>query len=103
MTRREFIRSLVWTTLVLVLPMLLWPVPIPADQTQHFYGELGRLVGAVDGQGNIAVYNYDEVGNLVSIQRFTSSGGGQRSPQKPCLNGEVVPKPGFEPGRGHPR
>lgn len=46
-----------------------------ADQAQYFYDELGRLVGVVDGQNNAAVYNYDAVGNLLSIQRFTASGG----------------------------
>jgi YD repeat-containing protein len=47
-----------------------------ADQAQYFYDELGRLVGVVDGQGNVAVYNYDAVGNLLSIERFTTAGTG---------------------------
>ncbi|HMU55323.1 MAG TPA: RHS repeat protein [Nitrospira sp.] len=47
-----------------------------ADQAQYYYDELGRLVGVVDGQGDAAVYNYDAVGNLLAIQRFTSGGGG---------------------------
>ena len=50
--------------------------PNPPDQAQYFYDELGRLVAVIDGQGNVAVYTYDVVGNLISIQRFTSSGGG---------------------------
>ena len=56
----------------LVATTLALPVVMQADQAQYFYDELGRLVGVVDGQGNAAVYNYDAVGNLLSIQRFTS-------------------------------
>jgi len=57
---------------VLIVGMLVMPAVPHADQAQYFYDELGRLVGVVDGQGNAAVYNYDAVGNLLSIQRFTS-------------------------------
>jgi YD repeat-containing protein len=53
--------------------MFLGPTALHADQAQYFYDELGRLTGVVDGSGNAAVYNYDAVGNLLSIQRFTSA------------------------------
>jgi len=46
-----------------------FPFQISADQAQYFYDELGRLVGVIDGQGNIASYEYDAVGNLLSISR----------------------------------
>src|SRR5690349_2791551 len=36
---------------------------------QYGYDELGRLTIVVDPTGNAAVYNYDAVGNLLSIQR----------------------------------
>ena len=36
---------------------------------QYGYDELGRLVVVVDGAGNTAIYSYDAVGNLLSIQR----------------------------------
>lgn len=49
---------------------LAWPGSLQADQAQYFYDELGRLVGVVDGNGDVAVYNYDAVGNLLSIERF---------------------------------
>lgn len=61
---------------LLVSSLLVWQVSIHADQAQYFYDELGRLVGVVDSQGNAAVYNYDAVGNLLSIQRFTSGATG---------------------------
>jgi len=49
--------------------VLSWPLSTSADQAQYFYDELGRLVGVIDGQGNIASYEYDAVGNLLSISR----------------------------------
>ena len=60
---------------VLLLLALAFAAEPSADQAQYFYDELGRLIGVVDGQNNAAVYNYDQVGNLLSIQRFTTSGG----------------------------
>lgn len=77
MASNRFIRSLAWAIHFFVIAsLLMWPVPLPADQAQYFYDELGRLVGVVDGQGNVAVYNYDEVGNLLSIQRQTAGASG---------------------------
>jgi YD repeat-containing protein len=56
--------------LVLVLGIvLLVPVWMYADTAQYFYDGLGRLSVVIDGQGNIATYNYDAVGNLLSITR----------------------------------
>jgi YD repeat-containing protein len=52
---------------------------------RYIYDELGRLVAVIDQNGDAAVYNYDAVGNLVSITRqsagtvsileFTPNGG----------------------------
>jgi YD repeat-containing protein len=36
---------------------------------------LGRLVQVIDGQGNVATYTYDAVGNLLSITRNTGGVG----------------------------
>jgi YD repeat-containing protein len=49
---------------------------ISADVAQYLYDELGRLVGVADSTGVTAVYNYDAVGNLTSINRFTPPGSG---------------------------
>jgi YD repeat-containing protein len=55
---------------------LLWGASaLHADQARYFYDELGRLIGVVDGQNNAAVYNYDDVGNLLKIDRFNTAGG----------------------------
>jgi YD repeat-containing protein len=40
---------------------------------QYVYDELGRLIAVIDANGNAAVYNYDAVGNILSIGRYTSS------------------------------
>ena len=54
----------------------LWSLPIPqfaaaqSGPVQYGYDELGRLVIVADGAGNTAIYNYDAVGNLLSIERI---------------------------------
>ncbi|MEW6248908.1 MAG: IPT/TIG domain-containing protein [Nitrospirota bacterium] len=52
------------------------PSPLPAGEAQYAYDDLGRLTTVVDEAGNTAVYNYDAVGNLLSIDRFTPGAGG---------------------------
>jgi YD repeat-containing protein len=37
-----------------------------ADEVKYTYDDLGRLYQVVDSQGNVATYNYDAVGNLLS-------------------------------------
>jgi YD repeat-containing protein len=46
-----------------------------ASQTaiQYVYDELGRLIAVVDPSGDAAVYTYDAVGNVLSIDRYASS------------------------------
>jgi YD repeat-containing protein len=43
---------------------------------QYFYDDLGRLVRVVDQNGNVATYQYDAVGNLLSITRSALPGSG---------------------------
>jgi YD repeat-containing protein len=40
---------------------------------QYLYDELGRLIAVVDAAGDTAVYHYDAVGNVLSIDRHASS------------------------------
>ncbi len=63
--RPSAFRKSVYVVLVcaLVAFLLGWPTTMQADQAQYFYDELGRLVGVIDGAGNVAVYTYDEVGD----------------------------------------
>ena len=46
-----------------------------ADQAKYIYDDLGCLSRVIDGQGNVATYTYDAVGNLLSITRNTGGVG----------------------------
>jgi DNA polymerase V len=57
MTQSKLIRTIAWAMqFLLIAALLVWPVPIQADQAQYFYDNLGRLTAVIDGQGNVAVY-----------------------------------------------
>ena len=47
-----------------------------AEQAQYFYDELGRLVGVIDGNGDVAGYQSDAVANLLAIERHTAGATG---------------------------
>ena len=64
-------RSVFWRVLIVALS-LVSRAGVAAAQSpavQYAYDELGRLVAVVDQQGNAAIYVYDAVGNVLSIQR----------------------------------
>lgn len=44
-----------------------------AKPIQYVYDELGRLVAVIDSSGDTATYQYDAVGNILSISRQNSS------------------------------
>jgi len=79
-------------TTVRILPLLLigaltlWPGVARGDQAQSFYDELGRLVRVIDGQGNVATWTYDAVGNILRIDRTTVN---QARPQITGINPNV--------------
>src|SRR6266702_3035967 len=52
------------------------PLWAQSDSVQYVYDALGRLTTVVDPSGNVATYNYDAVGNLLSITRSTTSPSG---------------------------
>src|SRR5437879_3102811 len=39
----------------------------------YVYDDAGRLAGVIDPSGNAASYQYDAVGNIVSITRYTAT------------------------------
>lgn len=47
-----------------------------AGEAHYAYDDLDRLSTVIDDAGNTAIYNYDAVGNLVSIDRFTPGASG---------------------------
>jgi YD repeat-containing protein len=53
---------------------MLWRPASWAGEAQYTYDDLGRLVAVVDETGALAVYSYDAVGNLLTIDRFTVPG-----------------------------
>jgi YD repeat-containing protein len=71
MPRRTTLGSLLVLSLALVAHATLAAAQSPA--IQYAYDELGRLVAVVDQQGSAAVYVYDSVGNVLSIQRFDAA------------------------------
>ena len=74
MKQMAFSKVLTIVACVLVLCMSV-PTLTVADQAQYIYDDLGRLSQVIDGQGNVATYTYDAVGNLLSITRNTGGVG----------------------------
>lgn len=62
-------------TLVIILVALAFGQHVLAQNAvpvRYFYDDTGRLISIADQSGNIATYNYDAVGNLLSITRTTA-------------------------------
>ncbi|MDP3110719.1 MAG: RHS repeat domain-containing protein [Thermodesulfovibrionales bacterium] len=53
---------------------------VSAENTNYFYDNLGRVIKAVSETGAAATYNYDAVGNLLSVSTQTTK------PLPPVLN-----------------
>lgn len=51
------------------------PTPTIANQVQYIYDDLGWLSHVIDGQGKVVTYQYDVVGNQLSITRNTGGVG----------------------------
>ena len=66
--RARCIASVLVAAATLGMLSVLWSAP--ASAIEYIYDELGRVVGVVDSTGASARYNYDGLGNIVSIDRF---------------------------------
>jgi YD repeat-containing protein len=55
-----------------VCALLSWPV-LAQTTIQYIYDDLGRLIAVSDPSGDTAIYHYDAVGNILSIDRHASS------------------------------
>ena len=64
--------GLIAVTLAAIL-FCISPVRGQQAAVNYVYDELGRLTAVIDQQGDVAVYNYDAVGNLLSIQRINAT------------------------------
>jgi YD repeat-containing protein len=74
MTQMAIQKGLTVVACVLMLCLAV-PTQVVADQTQYIYDDLGRLSQVIDGQGYVATYTCDAVGNLLSITRNTGGVG----------------------------
>jgi len=75
-TRASSRRGLAPRALVaaVVLSACLWPGTSRAAGATYTYNDLGRLHQVIDQNGNVATYNYDAVGNIISIERGARAG-----------------------------
>lgn len=60
-----------WFFIILVLTCSVSSSTTSAGEAHYAYDDLGRLATVVDEAGNTGIYNYDAVGNLLGIDRFT--------------------------------
>ncbi len=67
--RRRVCRCLVVVALLLSSPLVFGQ----SGPIRYVYDELGRLVGVIAANGDAATYQYDAVGNLLSITRTAST------------------------------
>ena len=47
---------------------------VQGQEIRYVYDDLGRLIAVMDQQGNIAIYEYDAVGNILAIRRPDTTG-----------------------------
>jgi YD repeat-containing protein len=66
-------KSLALLLFIFILLLLPFPSAHAGNTVQYIYDDLGRLSKAADENGNYAVYEYDGVGNLISISRGITS------------------------------
>jgi YD repeat-containing protein len=59
--------------LLLFAALLAWSSAAAQTPIQYMYDELGRLIAVVDPNSDTAVYEYDAVGNVLSIDRYDSA------------------------------
>jgi YD repeat-containing protein len=50
------------------------PAVAQSANVNYVYDPLGRLIAVIDAHGDVVVYQYDAVGNLLGIERVTVSG-----------------------------
>src|SRR5437667_11014264 len=60
--------------IILLCTLLMLSQQADAQQVCYSYDGLGRLTGVIDENNQAAFYDYDAVGNILSIRRQTPSG-----------------------------
>lgn len=69
--QKRMLTGLTFSAVLAIVPSL-WA----QSNVQYVYDALGRLTQVIDPSGNVATYNYDAVGNVLSITRSTTSPSG---------------------------
>src|SRR5512145_1046964 len=85
-------RRLTCTVLSSIVLLLVMPGPATPQTVQYAYDAVGRLSVVADLRGDLAVYEYDAVGNLLAIRRI-----GIADLPDPVVVALVVPE-GARPG-----
>jgi YD repeat-containing protein len=52
----------------------LGPRILAAAEVEYIYDDVGRLIAVIDETGDLAVYRYDAVGNLLAVDRGSTTG-----------------------------
>ena len=69
------------------LGLYICPRKLTAQGVTYLYDDLGRLKRVIDEHGDVATYNYDAVGNILSIER----GAGQCPAAAPVVATVSIP------------
>lgn len=72
---------------IIYFSLFIFSSSVLASTSSYIYDDLGRLSRVIDDQGNVATYNYDEVGNLISITKSTTA---QLLPQISSISPDFV-------------
>ncbi len=95
-----------WFFIILAVTCSLSSSTTSAGDAYYAYDDLGRLTTVIDDAGNTAIYNYDAVGNLLGIDRFTPGASGigiyALLPGKGAIGSQVkIQGYGFDPTPGN--
>jgi YD repeat-containing protein len=70
--RRLFIVALASSCFVMMVAFAVQRVSAQSSDVHYVYDEIGRLVAVISPSGDAAIYHYDGVGNILSIERQAS-------------------------------
>ena len=73
----KILKNKLWWLAFFAMACVTCPTDLSHCSEAHYtYDDLGRLTTVTDESGNTAIYNYDAVGNLLGIDRFTPGASG---------------------------
>lgn len=72
MSSSRVLKASRWTLLLLVCWLIFFPALAHAQGISYVYDALGRLIAVISPGQGIAVYEFDAVGNLLSVTRYAA-------------------------------